>query len=145
MTLHCNQTAIVISSIAFAGAALVLAQAGTEADVYAPLFEVRHHGIRPSITVVRDVAVPMPTLTGSSADWLKQFDDVPVALPRRRVSRLRRRRECSISRSSQQVPSWFLKGRFGRHLLGALTMVGLRSDEYTVQTGGSQSRMCSSP
>jgi hypothetical protein len=80
MTFHCNQMAIVISSIAFAGPALVLAQAGTEADIYAPLFEVRHHGIRPSITVVRDVAVPMPTLRGSSADWLKQFDDVPVAL-----------------------------------------------------------------
>jgi hypothetical protein len=72
--------AIVISSIVFAGSAVVLAQAGTAADVYAPLFDVRYHGTRPSIWVVTDMTVPMPTLSSSSADWLRQFDDVPVAL-----------------------------------------------------------------
>ena|SRR2546425_2981587 len=29
---------------------------------------------------VSDVAVSMPTLSGGSAEWLKEFDDVPVAL-----------------------------------------------------------------
>lgn len=59
---------------------MLLPRAGTEADVYALLFEVRYHGTAEAAKVVTDEAVPMPTLTGSAANWLKEFADLPVAL-----------------------------------------------------------------
>jgi hypothetical protein len=57
-------------------------QARAEADVYALLFELRYHGSTPAGKVVKSAAVPMPTLSGSSAHWLKQFDDGPITLRR---------------------------------------------------------------
>ena len=71
-----------ISLIVLAGSGVLVPQARTEADVYTRLFELGYHGTPPMVRVVKDVAVLMPTLSGSSADWVKQFDDAPVALRR---------------------------------------------------------------
>ena len=66
--------------------AAVLSQASTEAALYAPLFGASFHA-KPAVSfVVQDTSVAMATLGGSSPDWLKQFDDVPMAL-RRAASR----------------------------------------------------------
>jgi hypothetical protein len=77
--------ALVIDNITFAliviaSIAAVSAQAQREADVYAALFALRLHGTLASTMMVKDVAVPMPTVSGSAAEWLTQFDDVPAAL-----------------------------------------------------------------
>ena len=66
--------------------AALLSQAPTYVAIYAPLFGVSYHGGLPRGFVVSDSSVAMPTLQGSSPDWLRQFDDVPAAL-RRAASR----------------------------------------------------------
>jgi len=70
----------VLAFLVIASIAAVSAQAQREADVYAALFTLRLHGTPASTMVVRDVAVPMPTVSGAAAEWLTQFDDVPAAL-----------------------------------------------------------------
>jgi hypothetical protein len=58
----------------------MIVQVKIEAEVYRLLFEGRYHGTSPSRMAVSDVAVSMPTLSRASTEWLKEFDDVPVAL-----------------------------------------------------------------
>ena len=70
----------VVAILCFAGIAGLSAQPEREADAYATLFSLKFHGTPASTMVVRDVAVRMPTLSGASAEWLTQFDDVPAAL-----------------------------------------------------------------
>jgi hypothetical protein len=67
--------------IACAIAAAAFSQAEIAA-VYQPLLRERYHGTSASQMVVKDTSLPMPTLRGSLADWLKQFDEVPHALTR---------------------------------------------------------------
>lgn len=67
-------------------AAAMLSQAPADAALYAPLFAATYHAHSALGLVVRDTSVSMPTLKGASPNWLKQFDDVPVAL-RRAASR----------------------------------------------------------
>jgi hypothetical protein len=55
-------------------------QARPEAEVYAVLLKLRYHATPASRLSVKDVTLPMPTLTGSSPDWLGQFRQVPRAL-----------------------------------------------------------------
>jgi hypothetical protein len=56
-------------------------QIGSESDVYAALFRSTYPSLKPlSKMIVKDVAIPMPTLTGSAVDWLEQFEEVPAAL-----------------------------------------------------------------
>ena len=55
-------------------------QARPEAEVYAVLLKLRYHATPASRLSVKDVTVPMPTLTGSSPDWLGEFRGVPRAL-----------------------------------------------------------------
>jgi hypothetical protein len=76
----------IASSIVLAVAAVLFSQASTDADVYSALLEIRYHAAPASKMVVKDVAIPMPTLAGSSAHWLEQFNDVPLDL-RRAASR----------------------------------------------------------
>jgi hypothetical protein len=57
-------------------------QAGGEAGVYAPLLAERYHGVPASQMVVKDTAAAMPTLQGSSSEWLKQFEAIPSELQR---------------------------------------------------------------
>ena len=59
---------------------VLLPDTRTQAGVYALLFEIRYHGTAEAGNVVKNEALPMPTLTGSAANWLKEFADVPVAL-----------------------------------------------------------------
>jgi hypothetical protein len=70
----------VVAILCFAGIAGLSAQPEREADAYATLFLLKFHGTPASTMVVRDVAVRMPTVSGASAEWLTQFDDVPAAL-----------------------------------------------------------------
>ena len=57
-----------------------LPQAKPEAEVYAVLLKLRYQATPASRLSVKDVTVPMPTLTGSSPNWLGQFREVPRAL-----------------------------------------------------------------
>ena len=70
----------VVAILCLAGIAGLSAQTQREADAYAALFSLNFHGTPASTMVVRDVAVRMPTVSGASAEWLTQFDDVPAAL-----------------------------------------------------------------
>jgi hypothetical protein len=54
----------------------------TAVQVYGALLEQRYHGTPASVMSVKDLTVAMPTLSGSSSEWLKQFDGVPLALRR---------------------------------------------------------------
>lgn len=51
-----------------------------ETGVYAPLLTERYHGVAASQMVVKDTAVAMPTLRGSSSEWLDEFEPVPSEL-----------------------------------------------------------------
>jgi hypothetical protein len=68
--------------IAAAICAAGFSQVEVAAGLYAALLRVRYHGTPASQMVVTDTAVAMPTLRGSSSEWLKQFDDVPSELRR---------------------------------------------------------------
>jgi hypothetical protein len=70
----------VMLTVCVASIAAVSAQPQREADVYAALFALRLHGTPASTMPVKDIAVPMPTVSGSAAEWRTQFDDVPAAL-----------------------------------------------------------------
>jgi hypothetical protein len=48
--------------------------------VYAVMLKLRYQATPGSALSVKDVTVPMPTLTGSSPSWLGQFREVPRAL-----------------------------------------------------------------
>ena len=62
-------------------------QVEVAAGLYAAILRERYHATPASQMVVTDTAVAMPTLRGSSSDWLKQFDEVPSEL-RRAASQL---------------------------------------------------------
>jgi hypothetical protein len=70
----------VVAIVLFAGAVKVGAQTGPQPDVYAVLLQARYHAVLGSTMLVLNRSIPMPTLRGSSTQWLKQFDDVPLAL-----------------------------------------------------------------
>jgi hypothetical protein len=72
MTLH----------IATAICAVGVSQVDAAAGLYAALLRERYHGTPASQMVVKDTAVAMPTLRGSSSEWLRQFDDIPSELRR---------------------------------------------------------------
>jgi hypothetical protein len=56
-------------------------QVGRDAAVYAALFKGDYPNLKPlSQLVVQEAAIPMQTLAGSAPEWLKAFDDVPMAL-----------------------------------------------------------------
>jgi hypothetical protein len=57
-----------------------LLQTGVEAGVYAALLSQSYHGVPASRMVVKDTAVAMPSLRGSSSEWLKEFDEIPIEL-----------------------------------------------------------------
>lgn len=59
---------------------IALSQESAEAEVYAVLLKLRYEATPASRLSVKDITVPMPTLTGSSPDWLGQFRQVPRAL-----------------------------------------------------------------
>jgi hypothetical protein len=51
-------------------------------DVYAVLLGQRYHAVAATEMSVKDMAVAMPSLRGSSREWLREFDVVPVDLRR---------------------------------------------------------------
>lgn len=57
-------------------------QSDGAASLYAPLLQERYHAVPATRMSVKDRTLPMPTLTGSSDQWLKLFDDVPLELRR---------------------------------------------------------------
>jgi hypothetical protein len=57
-------------------------QVGSATGLYAALLHESYHGTPGSQMVVSDTAVKMPTLRGSSSEWLKEFKDVPSELRR---------------------------------------------------------------
>jgi hypothetical protein len=59
---------------------MALPQGRPEAEVYAVMLKLRYQATPASALSVKDVTVPMPTLTGSSPGWLGQFRHVPRAL-----------------------------------------------------------------
>jgi hypothetical protein len=61
-------------------------QPGTVVQVYEALLAERYHATPASQMSVKDVALAMPTVSGSSEEWRKLFDVVPQEL-RRAVSR----------------------------------------------------------
>ena len=71
-------TVLIAAVICAAG----FSQTGVEAGVYAVLLNESYHGVPASRLVVNDTAVAMPTLRGSSSEWLKEFDEVPIELRR---------------------------------------------------------------
>lgn len=55
--------------------------AGPDADVYSAVLSHLFPNGLPPVVVVKDAAIPMPPLAGSSPDWLeREFAAVPVAL-----------------------------------------------------------------
>jgi hypothetical protein len=52
------------------------------AGLYSALLHERYHATPASQMVVKDTAVAMPTLRGSSSEWLEQSDEVPSELRR---------------------------------------------------------------
>jgi hypothetical protein len=68
--------------IAAAICAAGFSQGDGAAGLYAPLLRKNYHGRPASQMVVKDTAVAMPTVRGSSRDWLKGFDEVPSELQR---------------------------------------------------------------
>jgi len=71
-----NDSLVTAALICAAG----FSQARDEAGVYAPLLSYSYHGVHGSLMVVEDTTVAMRSLQGSSSEWLKQFDNVPLAL-----------------------------------------------------------------
>jgi hypothetical protein len=69
-----------MSGVMFAIWLMALPQGRPEAEVYAVLLKLRYHPTPGSVLSVKDLTVPMPTLAGSSPDWLGQFRPVPRAL-----------------------------------------------------------------
>ena len=57
-------------------------QVQAAAGLYAPLLLERYHATPASQMVVKDMAVAMPTLRGSSSGWRRQFSEVPSELRR---------------------------------------------------------------
>lgn len=70
---------LVIAAVICAAA---FSQSVREVGVYAPLLSESYHGVPASQMIVKDTAVAMPTLRGSSSEWLKQFGEVPFELRR---------------------------------------------------------------
>ena len=66
-----------IAAAIFAGG---LWQGEVPTGLYSPLLRERYHGTAASRMVVADTAVAMPSLRGSSSEWLKEFDEVPLEL-----------------------------------------------------------------
>src|SRR4051794_31951786 len=62
--------------------AAVFSQLEVGTGLYAALLRERYHGTPASQMVVKDTAVAMPALRGSSSEWLKQFEEVPSDLRR---------------------------------------------------------------
>ncbi len=62
--------------------AVGLSQVDPATGLYAALLHESYHGTPGSQMVVIDTAVAMPTLRGSSREWLKEFNDVPSELRR---------------------------------------------------------------
>jgi hypothetical protein len=77
----------VVAILWLAASVVLVAQAKSDADVYAVLFGLSYHGVPGSRLAAQDVAIPMPTIAvpGAVAQWLAQFDEMPGAL-RRAVS-----------------------------------------------------------
>ena len=74
------------------------AQADVDAGVYAALLHETYHGVPASQMVVSGTMPAMRSLQGSSREWLKQFDDIPVRLRAADGSTgLRRCRECDYN------------------------------------------------
>jgi hypothetical protein len=71
-------TVLIAAVISAAG----FSQTADEAWVYTALLSENYHGVSASRMVVKDTAVAMPTLRGSSSEWLKEFDEVPFELGR---------------------------------------------------------------
>jgi hypothetical protein len=57
-------------------------QPGPVPAVYAVLFQQRYHAVAATEMSVKDMAVAMPTVKGSSTEWLRQFGVVPADLRR---------------------------------------------------------------
>jgi hypothetical protein len=74
-------TVATVAFVVSAGPLALAGQVGSEAAVYAALFKGEYPSAKPlSQLVVQDAAIPMPALAGSAAEWLKQFEVVPMAL-----------------------------------------------------------------
>jgi hypothetical protein len=69
-------TVVILAVIGAAG----LSQSGVAAGVYAELLGQSYHAVPASRMVVKDTSAAMPTLRGSSSEWLKQFDEIPLEL-----------------------------------------------------------------
>jgi len=64
-------------------AAMSASRPSTKASVYAAVFSGDHWNLDPlSKLVVKGTAIRMPSLAGSSANWLMQWDEIPQALRR---------------------------------------------------------------
>jgi hypothetical protein len=61
-------------------------QIDAEARLHATLLGDSYHAVPASQMVVKDMAVAMPSVQGSSSEWLKEFEKVPSEL-RRAASR----------------------------------------------------------
>lgn len=74
-----SMTAVILAVICAAG----LSQSGVAAGVYAELLGESYHAVPASRMVVKDTAAAMPRLRGSSSEWLKKFEGVPLQLRQR--------------------------------------------------------------
>src|SRR4051812_36914799 len=63
--------------------AVVLSQGEGAAGLYSDLLHELYHATPASEMVVADMGVAMRSLRGSSNEWLKQFDEVPLELRRK--------------------------------------------------------------
>src|SRR4051794_22457764 len=63
--------------------AVVLSQGEGAAGLYLDFLHELYHATPASEMVVADMGVAMRSLRGSSNEWLKQFDEVPLELRRR--------------------------------------------------------------
>jgi hypothetical protein len=71
-----SMTVVIVAAMC----AAELSQSGVAAAVYAELLGQSYHGVPATRMVVKDTAAAMPTLRGSSSDWLKEFDGTPLEL-----------------------------------------------------------------
>jgi hypothetical protein len=69
-----------MSWVLLAVSLIALPQVRAETDVYAVMLKLRYQAAPGAALSVKDVTVPMPTLSGSSPGWLGQFREVPRAL-----------------------------------------------------------------
>jgi hypothetical protein len=92
--------------VAAAIGALGWSQAPVASDVYAALLTERYHGVPASQMVVKDTAVAMPTLRGSSSEWLKEFDYVASDLRRAASQPSPTKRRPLTRRSFHSAPRW---------------------------------------